>query len=153
MLNTTLPSRRMLAVPNSRLTSAGERQSALKACLYQASVGSRASELAAFPSQKARNVDRATTRMPDRSPILGLIQVDSLVRSPPNTPSQPSLHASNGRLGGGDRRGTDDQVPSVRGGLVVLAPRGGNARHGLADVRRVVIAGESTQRHNTDQPL
>jgi hypothetical protein len=62
MLKTTRPSRKTLAVPNSRLTSAGELQFAFTACLYHASIGSRASLAAGF-SQKPRKVDTAITRM------------------------------------------------------------------------------------------
>src|ERR1700682_1931453 len=42
---------------------------------------------------------------------------------------------------------------SVRRALVVLAPWRGNTRHGSPDRRRVVIAGEVTQRNDADQPL
>src|SRR5437870_5622462 len=64
----------MLALPNSRLTSAGERQSALTTCRYHANTGSRASAYAASRSQKSRKVDRAITRIEDDSPKLGLVQ-------------------------------------------------------------------------------
>src|SRR2546427_10989826 len=62
----------MLALPNSRLTSAGERQSAFNAWRYHASTGSRASANPPLPSQKARSVDKAMTRTHHSSPILGL---------------------------------------------------------------------------------
>src|SRR5664279_3714174 len=42
---------------------------------------------------------------------------------------------------------------SVRDGLVVLAARRGNTRHGFPDVGRAVIARDVTQRNNTHQPL
>ena len=64
----------MLALPNSRLTSAGERQSALRKCRYHASVGSRASAYADLPAQNSRKVDSAITRTSHYSPNLGLRQ-------------------------------------------------------------------------------
>src|ERR1700719_4080256 len=67
--------------------------------------------------------------------------------------SRRRMPGERGGPGGSDRRATDDQVALACGGLVVLAPRRATTRHGLADVRRVVIAGEITQRHNADQPL
>src|SRR5207237_9634856 len=74
MLNTMRPSLRILALPMSRLIAAGDDQSALSTCRYQAKTGSRASSYSGWLSTKRLIVRKAITRMGHYSPKLGLAQ-------------------------------------------------------------------------------
>src|SRR2546427_9424976 len=94
----------MLALPNSRLTSAGERQSALRACRYQTSTGPHASAYAASRSQKSRSLDKAITRMVNYSPKMGLVQQRAASTALPDAPEEPPLV----------RRATDDTSTTRR---------------------------------------
>ena len=75
MLNTTLPSFKMLALPISRFTSAGEAQSALSTCRYHAKAGSRASLYFGLLSTKCLTVRRAPE-------VDNLFRIGKLKRAP-----------------------------------------------------------------------
>src|SRR5258706_7720491 len=85
MLNTTLPSFKMLALPISRFTSAGEAQTAQSTCRYHAKAGSRASLYFGLLSTKCLIVRNAVllSRSPKQN-VAMVLKIDALFSGEPS---------------------------------------------------------------------